>query len=297
MTGLVVKKADGSLLFDTSKITYGLVKSGYMEYQQAWTRKTLRSAQLDPSDGSNWTTSVIQQSLTFADGLWGFTVDNAQSPIVFIVGPGTLNGSSRSGNSITFRYSNATTDTKFYCFDLMANNLPGSPYLKTFDETGKITFNSLQPALNIAIAYQAPGPGALDGNGRYSTCYTGGANRVRQAQSVSGGIVYVGQVDSYIDIPLTAGVEYAAYLPWSRSAAVGDFLSGGTSNFKVYAMLEGAYGRVGGLSFMFGSSAATTQSTPSNQGWSLPVSFYSMPIDRFPIALVITTENLPFPFG
>jgi hypothetical protein len=297
MPHLVVKKADGSLLFDTNNITYGLVKSGYMTYQQAWTRKTLRSAQLDPSDGANWFPSNIQTSLSFADGLWGFTVTNAISPIVFIVGSGTLNGSSVSGSSITFFYSNADANTKYYCFDLVSDNIAGSPYLKTFNSAGRITFNSLQPPLNIAGSYQAPVPGSLDQYGRYGTCYAGGSNRVRQAFYNSGGITYVGQVDSYIDIPLTAGVEYAVYLPWSRGGGIGDFMSGGTGTFLVYSVLEGAYGRVGGISFMMGASAATTQSTPNNQGWSLYASFFNIPTDRYPVALYITTTNLPFPFG
>jgi len=297
MPHLVVKKEDGSLLFDTNNITYGLVKSGYMTYQQAWTRRTLRSAQLDPSDGANWFPSNIQTSLSFADGLWGFTVTNAISPIVFIVGSGTLNGSSVSGSSITFFYSNADTNTKYYCFDLVSDNITGSPYLKTFNSAGRITFNSLQPPLNIAGSYQAPVPGSLDQYGRYGTCYAGGSNRVRQAFYNSGGITYVGKVDSYIDIPLTAGVEYAVYLPWSRGGGIGDFMSGGTGTFLVYSVLEGAYGRVGGISFMMGASAATTQSTPNNQGWSLYASFFNIPTDRYPVALYITTTNLPFPFG
>lgn len=297
MPQLVVKKADGSLLFDTNNITYGLVKSGYMTYQQAWTRRLLKSAQLDPSDGANWTASTVQSSLNFADGLWGFTVTNAKSPIVFITGSGTLNGSSVSGGSITYFYSNASASTKFYCFDLMSDNVAGGPYLKTYNSSGVLTFNSLQPPLNVAGSCQAPVPGSLDNNGRYTTCYAGGANRVRQAQDTSTGIYKVGQVDSYIDIPLAAGVEYAVYLPWSRGGGIGDFLSGGTSFFKVYSVLEGAYGRVGGISFMMGASAATTESTPNNFGWSLPVSFFNIATDRYPVALYITTANLPFPFG
>lgn len=268
-----------------------------MALQSYWTRRQLRSAQLDPNDGANWFPSVQSSNPSFGDGLWGFTVSNAISPVVFITGTGTLNGTSVSGNSITFYYSNASTSTKFYCFDLMADNMTGTTFMKTYDTSQRITFNSLQPPLNIIGAVQAPGPGASDQYGRRLNCYTGGATRVRQILQTVGGVTYTRQTDSYVDIPIGSGIEYAAFLPWSRSVMYWDFGWGtDSSTFLNYSGLEGAYGRVGGISFMFGASAATTQAIPFNQGYSIPISFSNLPA-TLPAALVITTANLPFPFN
>jgi len=38
MAELIVKKEDGSLLFDTDKISYGLIKSGHLAYAGNWNR-------------------------------------------------------------------------------------------------------------------------------------------------------------------------------------------------------------------------------------------------------------------
>ncbi|MBV7478188.1 hypothetical protein [Pseudomonas sp. PDM31] len=287
MPQLIVKKSDGSLLFDTSKITYGLVKSGYLAYSSSWTRRTLKSAQLDPTDGANWTASTSVNAPTNYDQVWSFTVTNAKSPIVFLVGSGCLNGSTTSGTSITYHFSNASTNTKFYCFDLMADNIAGSPYLKTYDSSGVLTFNSLQAPLNIAGSYQPPGPTAPSGAYGVQTAYTGGVFAGRQDDDN----VNSSKQDCRFDVALTAGVEYAAYLPWSRAASTVD-TQGPTP--IAYAVIEGAYGRVGGISFLFGASAGTTLTTgvaPRPSGW------YSVPTDRYPVALYIKTADLPFPFG
>lgn len=273
------------------------MKSGYLALHSYWTRRELRSSQLDPSNGANWFESVSSGSPSSGDGLWGFTVANASSPIVFITGSGTLNGSVVSGGNITFLYSNASTSTKFYCFDLMADNMSGTTYLKTYDTNGRITFNSLQVPLNVIGAVQAPAVGAIDQYGRYLTCYSGGSTRSRQIFEASGGVIYTRQTDSFIDIPLGIGIEYAAFLPWSRSVMYWDFGWGETGGvFLNYSGLEGAYGRAGGISFMFGASAGTTQARPFNQGYSIPISFTNLPTTR-PAALIITTANLPFPFN
>ena len=286
MSQLQVYKQDGSLLFDTNYITYGLVKSGYMTFFHYWNRKTLLSAQLDPNNGANWTTTSATTDPRNADAIFGFTVYNAISPIVFLVGAGCLVGSAVSGSTITFYYANTSTSTKYYCFDLMADNIAGSPFLKTYNTAGQCTFNSLQPPLNIIGGVQAPSQGALDQYGRPKTTYAGGANVIRQSTPTQ-------QVDSYVNIALGAA-EYAAYLPWSRSCGTFDFLSGGGAQ---YGMSEGAYGYYGGIAFMFGAAAGTTNSRPSTVGWSAPISFFNLPLDRFPVALVITTAGLPFPYN
>ncbi len=295
MANLIVKKPSGEILFDTDKITYGLVKSGNMQFIQGWTRRYLRSAGLNPTNGANWTISVVRSDTSDGDGLWGFTVNNARSPIVFIHGSGCLNGTIKSGSSLTFLYSNASTSTRFYCFDLMSDSLQGSPYLKTYRESdGVITFNSLQPPLNIVSAISAPPPSPIyqAPNWRGWT-YDGGRLEVRQQAAVIGGIRYQRQKDCIFDYPLSAGVLYATYLPWSRGASLVDVWS---TDQESYAVIEGAYGRVGGISFIFGASAGTTSSRPP-VGPTAPSGYADVPTDRYPIALSIDATNLPFPFN
>ena len=286
MSKLEVWKTTGEILFNTDLICYGLVKSGYMTFFNYWSRKTLRSAQLDPNNGANWTETTTTSDPRSADAIYGFTVYNCISPIVFLTGPGCLMGSSVSGTTITFYYASTNEATRFYVFDLMADNFAGSTYLKTWDTAGRITFNSLQPPLNIIGAVQAPGQGSLDQFGRPQTTYAGGANRIRQSTPAQ-------QVDSYVNIGL-GSEEYAAYLPWSRTCSTFDFLSGGGAQ---YGMAEGCYGYSGGITFMFGAAAGTTNSRPSTAGWSAPISFFNLPLDRFPVALVIRTSDLIFPYN
>jgi len=296
MADLNVWKNTGELLFDTDLICYGLVKSGYMTYQQTWTRRTLRSAQLDPNNGANWfPVGVIVDPAYWTDSLYGFTITGAVSPIVFVVGPGNLNGTSRSGDTITFYYSCASTATKFYCFDLMADDMVGESYLKTWNPAGDITFNSLQPPLNVVAAVPAPALGVPDTGNKPSDwrnpAYSGGYN----VSMNSGNVSDYARISSRKDIALTAGVEYAAYLPWSRSCGINDPTPNhGFQAYSQHGGQEGAFGRVGGITFMFASTAGTTEQY--NVAYSTP-SFFSIATDRSPTALVIETSYLPFPFN
>jgi hypothetical protein len=287
-----VTKDTGELLFDTDLICYGLVKSGYMAYQESWSRKTLRSAQLDPNQGGNWTDSVVTYDPAHkSDALYGFTIYNALSPIVFITGAGCLNGTYVSGGAITFLYSNADTSTKFYCFDLMADNIAGSPYMKTWSSSGAMTFNSLQPPLNVVYTIQAPAPPPISG-GSYGFTYAGVYNY--NINSGPASFNNLSRLISRIDIPLAAGYEYAAYLPWSRSVGIYDASDlGGFPADAQYSGSEGAFGGSGNMSFIFGAAAGTTTSRPP----ASPTHFFNLPVDRFPVALVIKTNNLPFPFN
>lgn len=297
MAQLRAYRDNGVILFDTNLISYGLIKSGYLSYSQSWTRRELRSVNLDPNDGTNYTPVQILIDQTYTDGLWSFTVYNATSPIVFITGSGTLNGTSISGSATTFLYSNATSSTKFYCFDLMADNIAGSPYLKTYDPTGRITFNSLQPPLNIVSSVQAPVPGPLDRFGRYTTTYVNGYN-TKQAELGGASPYRRPRAYSNVDITLTPSIEYAVNLPFSRSCTINDlFTFNGFDSSSQYGMQEGAYGRVGGISFMFGPSAGTAYSLLNTSGQALPCSFINIPTDRYPTALLINTANYPFPFN
>lgn len=292
MAQLRAYKDNGQILFDTNLICYGLVKSGYMAYQQSWTRRLLLSSQLDPNNGANYSAVNASTNYDAGDNLWGFTVYNFTSPITFITGSGCLVGTQISGNGITFLYTNASTSTKFYCFDLMANNIGGSPHLKTYDSSGRITFNSLQPPLNVIGAVQAPGPPAVDGYGRYPVTYNGGyTSRRRSSYNWAG-------VDSIIDIGLSS-YEYAAFLPWSRTATCFDTAPNSPSSgpITVYGSSEGAYGRWGGISFIMGATAGTSQITPGGSQYTVPASWSGLPTDRYPTALLIIGTSYPFPYN
>lgn len=292
MSFLAAYKESGEILFDTNLISYGLIKSGYMVYQQSWTRRLLRSINLDPNQGSNFTEVAVNGSYDSGDNLWGFTVYNTISPIVFITGKGCLVGTQISGNAITFFYADSNTSTKFYCFDLMADNLGGSTFLKTWDTNGRITFNSLQPPLNVIAAVQAAGPGALDRFGRYSMVYAGGGiERWRNSYAYPG-------TSSYVNIPL-GGEEYAAYLPWSRTAETYDVNPNGGSGgpFYRYGASEGVGGYFGGIQFRMSSAAGTAYINLSGNQFTPDVSWSNLPVDRFPVALVIRTSNLIFPYN
>lgn len=285
---LVVRKDSGELLFDTSKICYGLVKSGNMVAIETWPRKYLKSAQLDPDNGANW-----ENSFRTGDAMFGFTITNAISPIVFIVGKGCLNGTSVSGGSMTFMYAGGSAATKFYCFDLMADNIAGRPYLKTWNEEGQITFNSLQPPLNVVEAVRAPAPpSANDRFGRKLNAYAGGRiERIRYQTAAQDA-----QMHCVVDVGLEAGVDYAAFLPFSRTAVLWNTETISGTMLSTCGVSEGAYGRTGGISFMFANSGGSPISYPSASA-SSPASYTSIPTDRMPTALVIKTSGLPFPYN
>lgn len=291
MAQLRAYKDTGTILFDTNLISYGLSKSGYMTGIQAWTRRRLLSAQLDPDNGANYSAVVIQPFGTATcDQLWGFSISNAVSPIIFISGSGCLVGTSISGSNTTFLYTNASTSTKFYCFDLMADS-SGSPYLKTYDSTGRITFNSLMPPINIVAAMQPPGPAALDIYGRYTNVYNGGSI-VRITADYN-----VPNVASVINYSLSPGVEYAAHLTFSRSAGVWDTRPRDPTVGPVttYSASEGAYGRNGGMSFIMAATAGGSTLNPSTN--QVTTSWVNIPTDRIPTALMINTASYPFPFN
>lgn len=284
---LVVKKPDGSLLYDTGNISYGLVKSGYLSLNSNWRRWVLRAINVDPNLASSWKEAGVP-----GDDQYGFTVDNPRSPIVFLVGRGTATGVTVTGNSKTYLYAGASSATKYYCFDLMGDDGLTGPWLKTRDrESNAITFNSNQNPLNVVASVRAPDPGPLDRYGRPVFTYVGGRNERIAFQSTSSSAI----VHSLVDIDIQPGVEYAAFLPWNRSCGIIDPETIASGYTTTYGMTEGAFGRVGGISFFFAPPGRTTwQDWPAG---SAGYSYHSLPIERFPSALVIKTAGLPFPFN
>ena len=287
--GLKVYKEDKSLLFDTEKITYGLLKSGYLSFQLNWPRLDHRSAQLPPNEGSSFSESSI------ADPIHGFSVTGAIAPIVFITGSGISCGSSKSGDTTTFYFIGASPSTKFYYFDTMRNNLSGAG-LKCYDESGALTFNSLQRPLDIVSVIQAPPPPTptiWNGIRLYGMPFVGATKQA--TRFISSGPYYC---VARVFISIGAG-EYAASTTFSRSIGQGamDNMSSPGNPFPagVYmqANMDGAYGAAGGIYFMCCDAARTTMvlSTTAAQ------SYFDIPTDRYPQALVIKTDDLPFPFN
>lgn len=283
MANLTVRKEDGSLLFDTDKISYGLIKSGNLVSAGNWSRYvcTSNACRQDPGWGGNWTPQ------NFGDQVFSFSVTGARSPIVFITGGGCLAGTKVEGNVKTFYYSGtASVNTKFYCFDLMREGGSG-PALRTYRDDSTLTFNSRQIPLDVFQTVRAPDRGDeynFNIRGFYVTTYQGG-------YKWQGGNF----VTSSVDIPIPGGGDVAACLPWSRACAAE------INNGPYYrmALTEGAFGGSGKITFQFAIASETTfgevqpSSSPANPG--VPF-FANIPTDRYPTALVIKTEGLPFPF-
>ncbi|ENB9666612.1 hypothetical protein ABJB81_005008 [Pseudomonas putida] len=287
--GLKVYKEDETLLFDTGKITYGLLKSGYLSFQVNWPRLDHRSLQLPPDQGSSFSESAT------VDAIHGFSVIGAIAPIVFISGSGISCGSSKDGDTTTFYYIGASPSTRFYYFDTMRNTLTGAG-LKCYDENEVITFNSLQRPLNIAAVIQAPPPPAptmSNGQALYGVPFAG-ASKVGMRFISSGPFYCVARVF----IPIGAG-EYAASTTFSRSFGQGrmDSMAVPGNPFPAYvymqAQMDGAYGATGGIYFMACDAARTTMV----QSTSSPNFYFDLPTDRYPQALVIKIDSLPFPFN
>jgi hypothetical protein len=278
--GLSAYKEDGSLLFDTEKITYGLLKSGYLALLTTWPRLNYRSANLDPNDGSSWSES------SYRDNIFGFSVTGAVAPIVFISGLGVSVGSSRAGDTTTFYYTGATISTKYYYFDSMRDTLTGAG-LKCYSSGGTLTFNSLQCPLNIFETITAPPPPPsviIAGRTAWLLPYVGAT--ITNTSISPGGPP---NVLSSVILPLPPG-EYAASLPFSRSITMG-----GRDGYypDMVAAAEGAAGVSNGVRFMFTVAARTTQLLSTTYSEA----FYNIPTDRYPTAMIIRVENLPFPFN
>lgn len=283
MPSLNVKKENGELLFSSEKITFGLVKSGFMQLNRMDGYYFPKGVNVDPNQKSSYNYVANRYAVH------GFTVENASCPIVFIVGRGCLVGTSRNGSTVTFYYNSASTATKFFCFDLMRDTPGLGPYLKTWTDGGVCTFNSLMRPLNVFAAVTAPGPPQPFSDMTYTHAYNGGRYEV----IAPGDGNQAPNKGCFFDVEIGGG-ELAAFLPWSRTARILDGDTSGSGGGTYYGEVEGAYGRQGGITFMFG---ATTEGTYS-KGTAIVGNRYSnLPVDRFPNALVIQTSNLPFPYN
>lgn len=286
--GLIVRNENNELLFNTENISYGLVKSGYLTYVENWRQLRRRGVNLDPNIGSSW----VDQGIPGIDQ-YGFTLSDARSPIVFLVGKGIQTGVSKSGSNTTFMFASSSSETKYYCFDLMVDDNISGVGLKTRDVNGNITFNSRQPALNVISSIQAPTVGVpvINSGGKPATTYIGGYTQRIRFETASG----CANIHSVVDINLDSGTEYAAFLPWNRSCGCVDTNSTGFNTRDIYGVAEGAYGRSGGISFYFGATGRSTQD--QWYGQETVINYYLLPENPRPTALIIKTNNLPFPFN
>lgn len=283
-TGFMSFKQDGNVLYDTSKISYGLLKSGYLSLQTSWPRLRFRSIQLDPNDPASW------EEGNDLEPVLGFSVSGAVAPIVFIAGSGSPCGSSTSGGVTTFYFISANTSTKYYYFDTMRDAGPITG-MKCYREDGVLTFNSSQRPLNIVGTVSPPPPADIwiPGTSYRPMPYKGGLK--------SNGSVYPGGPNTLIvrvTVPFGVAEEYAAYVNFTRSIG-----NGPQDSMTAYlaAMQEGAYGLVGSIGFMFCTAARTTllpQQRAPTQSYN---GFFDIPTDRYPSALVIRTSEYPFPFN
>ncbi|MNJ42966.1 hypothetical protein D3C77_379500 [compost metagenome] len=283
--GLRVYKEDGSLVLNTDYIAYGLLKSGYMTYQAEWPRLGFRSANLNPNDPSSYSETSIR------DHIYGFTVVDAIAPIVFISGLGSACGVNVVGNQTTFYYIGADSTTKFYYFDTMRQGGSGAG-LKCYNPAGQLTFNSLQYPLDVDYVLQPPPPyNYIPTHQTWGMPYTGGVKSVRTAGAF-------GPVNVFVKVttPLPAG-SYAASLTFSRGIGMGYIDSGPVLYMNSSSMQEGAGGVANGVQFIFCIAARPAEVSAGFGGGTRANTFYNIPTDRYPTALVIRTDSLPFPYN
>ncbi|MCO7515688.1 hypothetical protein NJF44_10805 [Pseudomonas guariconensis] len=284
-------KENGSLLFDTEKITYGLLKSGYMSLVTTWPRLSYKSANLPPNEGSSYDESSTPGGM---DLIHGFSVTGAIAPIVFINGPGISCGSSRSGNTTTFYYIAASTDTKYYYFDTMRGTLSGAG-LKCYGEDGTLTFNSLQVPLDVDYSYTCPLPPAKNPLGYYDRVFAGGTLAAKRFASNTN---YPAYMTCTLFVPIASG-EFAVSTSFSRSFGqwpFDNFSPSGSfpARSNQQAHMDGCYGGSGGIYWLSCDAARTTMYWGAVSAYQ---SYFDIPTDKLPQALVIRTNNLPFPFN
>lgn len=296
MTGLVVTREDGSVMFDTSKISYGLVKSGYLVDAGGVNRLVCTTSQCraDPSWGGNWT-----ETGNYGDRVFSFSVTGSKAPIVFLSGSGVFIGTTVVGDVRTFKYMDAAPTTKFFCFDLM-EDIGTGPAMRAFTDDGTLTFNSRQPPLNVVRVVQATGIGAPVNSpvaGWYHTVYAGGYSE-RFNFRIQNGFYFYTCARSSLNIALPGLGECAAFIPWSRGATAAfriDANGTGAYTAEGVNVTEGCFGTTTGVRF---TCTVGRTSVGEYQPTSVPadVCFRGIPTSRLPTALVIQTLNLPFPF-
>ncbi|WP_156333213.1 hypothetical protein [Pseudomonas sp. NBRC 111119] len=278
--GFQAFKEDGTLLFDIDRISYGLLKSGYLNLVDRWGRHYLRSAQLNPAEEANW------QYIDLRDPICGITVSGAISPIVFLVGDGKPCGEAISGNVRTLYFQGCTPNTKAFIFDLM-RDVGEKSGMECYDATGRISFTTGMPPLNIIAAVDPPAinPPVSPNTDTRWTIYAGSQNEQAGREWSADDYIYP---KGAVFVPVVAG-ELAACLTFSRMCGL---TQGTYLGVTQVGASEGCGGASGGVRFFFSPSVATTAvySGGSSTAW------FDIPTDRQPQALVIRATDYPFPF-
>nr|WP_314872225.1 hypothetical protein [uncultured Pseudomonas sp.] len=279
--GLHAFKDDGTLLFDIDRISYGLLKSGYLNLVDRWGRYYLKSAQLPPNEEGSY------EYRELLDPICGISISDGVSPIVFLVGDGKPCGESLNGNVRTLYFQGCKPNTKAFVFDLM-RDVGERTGMECYDANGRLSFTTGMPPLNIIAAVNPPAisaPVVANSDQRW-TPYVGGANEASGREWSSGDFP---QVKGAAYVPVVAG-ELAAYLTFSRSAGVThgrDF-----NGINKLSANEGCGGSSGGVRFFFSPSASSLSTIFTNND----TIWFDIPTDRQPQALVIRASDYPFPF-
>lgn len=247
-------------------MTFGLVKSGNMALLESWNLDGYYSGHR--STVVNW---------------HGFSVD-AIAPVVFTHGQGVFHTTKRVGNTHTFYFAAASTSTEFFVFDLVRD--VGAGGLRTWNESGVCTFNSIQVPMNVVATSVPPStPGGSGENGTGETAYNGGEN-IRSGQNTVSRWWYA----------LTSGRKYAAFIPWNRGGRCFDGYwpaPGGSIIGAAYSVIEGAYGEWGGVRHAFALDPLSYMNSTPNY---TPISFDSIARSRQPSISVVDVTNIPVPF-
>ncbi|AZC22940.1 hypothetical protein [Pseudomonas sessilinigenes] len=277
VAALIVRKPNNSILYDTSKAAYGLIKAGPVVAAGQWNR-------LDPNKGN--------KPSYFADDIYKFEVENAVSPIVFVYGKSGKPFQSMEGNKQVFYFAGPVSGIQVYCFDLMRPIFTG-PALKTRGEDGGLTFNSLQFPLNVK-GTSTPPPVKYFDNGTLWP-FTGGTNPPDWPMLPAGGNgSRAGIFSTRIRVPLDASKKYAAHIPWNRGVEWVGYLSGvGTDRWRGGGE-EGCYGEDGAVAHIIWASPETSFAsvhTTTRFGW------FNMQNDLRPACSYIELSEYPYPFN
>lgn len=299
MYGLQAFKEDGTILFDSQYITYGLLKSGPLRAVDVWRRYLLRSLGLNPNDESSWRQTNPHALIA------GIDVTDSQSPIVFTTGDAVRIGEYVSGNQRTLLFWAADPNCKAYVFDLMRDR-GGKTGMQCFNESGVLTFTTDMPPLNIfatipspALDAIIPGTGNLEFPNQQHQAYSGGVTEERfNPWNTS---AYFPELKSVAQVHSGHNAEVAAYLTFSRGGGVvwrsgGPFVVSGQGASQGYALgsTEGVGGSSNGFVRFFmtpGPTVTASQYTNNETFW------FDLPRDRAPTALVVRTSDYPYPFG
>ncbi|MCU7645677.1 hypothetical protein [Pseudomonas piscis] len=271
---LIVRKPDGTILYDTSKSIYGLIKSGPVEFDTIWRR-------LQPSGGPH----------IYYDNIYKFVVKNALSPIVFVVGACNQPVMSKEGSDTVFYFAGQVADIKVYCFDLMAPIFTG-PALKTRAEDGVFTFNSLQHPMNIIGTSIAPPP--TMGPSQFGNPFAGGNRRLIVPQYL-GGSYLGGYYEYYVEIFLDGSKTYASHIPWSRGCVFQGQLPAPDTDIYRGSLHEGCYGMAGGIVHNLWTSPETTYGNIRG-GPGVQQGVTNLQVEPRPQCSYIDVSEYPYPF-